>query len=440
MFGKLKNFWLGITPHDRKLIKWTALVCYLILMVTLVMLFLFARHAEPVVDKASAKDAPKEAPPEPATPSEASKEHAEEGDSTAEPPPPPSVPSAELLAGLDSFDTRAHRELASIYAERQDYEKSIEHARRIAPWLEEDLEFQGQIGKTFLSAGDPSEAVPHLAKALKLGGKNVEIEADLALAKFRAQGPDSGLASIHQAMQDFPSNPLLMTHEAAMFGEGKDKGDAGDKMFRKLVQQFPHFAEARYQYGRFLMNQGNYASSLNELQQALKLNALDPRVHARQGMALFHLGRDAEAEVAYKTALAMNPKDYNTWYNLGDLHLSIANESDRPSIFSQRTRAALEAYLTSLANHPDHPEAHYRVGVILSANKQYREAILHLQQALQADPQSVRVLIQLAAAWEALGDKPQAWELVQQAYQIDPFNQLVIDQFRRLKKTQGGPE
>jgi len=211
----------------------------------------------------------------------------------------------------------------------------------------------------------------------------------------------------------------------------------GDRKFQNLVKQFPRFAEARYQYGRFLMNQGNYASSLRELQDAIHLNALDPRIHARLGMALFHLGRDREAEINYKTALAMNPRDYNTWFNLGELQLSLANESDRPSVFSQRTREALEAYLTALANHPDHPEAHYRVGIILSTNHQYREAILHLQQALQDDPQSVRVLVQLAAAWEALGNKAEAWDLVQQAYQIDPFNQLVIDQFRRLKKAQG---
>jgi Flp pilus assembly protein TadD len=181
------------------------------------------------------------------------------------------------------------------------------------------------------------------------------------------------------------------------------------------------------------MNQGNYASSLREIQAAIKLDPLDSRMHARLGMAYFHLGRDADAERAYKTALAMNPKDYNTWYNLGELHLSIANETEWAPVFAERTRLALEAYLATLANKPDHHQAHFRVGVILNANRQNREALRHLEYALQSDPHSIRILVQIAAAWEALGEKQKAWDFVQQAYEIDPFDQLVLSQYRHLK-------
>jgi len=417
MANKIKDFWQSISLHDRKLIRWTAIVCYTILMVSLILLFFFSRHLKPteeLPDTTAKHEAPKEQPP-------------------VELPNPPQG-SQELMAGLDSFDTHAHRELATIYAEREDFDKSILHARRIAPWLEEDLEFQGQIGQTFLKAGNPGEAIPHLEKALKLGGKTPELLADLALAKYRAVNVDSGITAIRAAEVAFPDNPLLMTHEAAMFGEAKSHGDVAETLFHKLLQKFPKYPEAHYQYGRFLMNQGNFGSSLKEIQQALSEDALDPRFHARLGMVYFHLNRDNDAERAYRTALAMNPRDYNTWFNLGELNLSLANETDRPALFAQKTREALEDYLTTLANHPDHPEAHYRVGVILSTNKEYREAIRHLQMALQSDPYSVRVLVQLATAWEALGDQVKAWDYAQQAYEIDPFNILVADQYRRLKQ------
>jgi len=431
MANKLKTTWQSISPQDRKLIKLTAVVCYLILMVSLVSLFMFARTIKP---HPQGPDSTATKPTQEQTDSAKTAEGKVGETKPSEealPPPPPGA--QELLAGLDSFDTRAHRELAKIYAERQDFDMSILHAKRIAAQLEEDLEFQGDIGKTYLAAGNPAEAIPHLLKAIKLGNKSAEILADLALAKFRGQNADSGLASIAQAIKQFPDNALLETHETAMYGEAKDKGNGGEAKFRKLVQRFPKFAEAHYQYGRFLMNQGNYASSLKELQTAKILAPLDPRTHARLGMALFQLGRDPEAERSYKTAIAMNPRDYNTWFNLGELKLSQANESDRPSVFTQDTREALEYYLTALANHPDHPQAHYRVGVILNANHQNREAIRHLEVALQAEPHSLRALIQLATAWEALGDKAKAWEYVQQAYEIDPFNKLVADEFKRLK-------
>lgn len=421
MLRKVQKIWQDLSPHDRKLVRWTAIVCYVITMGTLVFLYMMAKNAPPAE------------PTMPVDSVQTAQELPVEAEENLEELPPPPEGAQELLAGLDSFDTRAHRELARIYAERQDLASSIQHARRIAPWFEEDLEFQGQIGRTLLLSGNPGEAIPHLERAIRLGGKTPDVLADLALAVFRSKGAEAGLKAVQEAMQEFPDNALLSTHEAAMFGESMDRADAGDALFQKLIRRYPHFAEARYQYGRFLMNQGNYASSLRELQLAIRLDPLDPRMHARLGMANFHLGKDTEAERAYKTALAMNPKDHNTWFNLGELHLSVANETEWAPVFAARTRAALEAYLTALANHSQHPEAHYRVGVILNANRANREALRHLELALQADPRSVKVLIQIATAWEALGEKAKAWDFVQQAYELDPFNQLVVSQYRRLR-------
>jgi len=76
------------------------------------------------------------------------------------------------------------------------------------------------------------------------------------------------------------------------------------------------------------------------------------------------------------------------------------------------------------------------VGTLLNFNKQHREAILHLQKALSANTRSVPVLLQLAAAWESLGDRAQAWDYIQQAYELDPFNKVLISQIVRLKKAE----
>lgn len=426
MVKKFKKLWQTLSPHDRKMIRWTAIVCYVISMATLAYLYNMAKHVPQEPETAHA-DSTAHTPP---AHEEEAALHQEESE---EPLPPPPAGAQELLAGLDSFDTRAHRELSKIYAERQDFANSLEHARRIAPWMEEDLEFQGQIGRTLLLHGNPGEAIPHLEKAIRLGGKSPDLVADHALAVFRSKGAEAGLTTIREGMKEFPDHPLLSTHEAAMFGESIDRADAGNTLFQKLVRKFPYFSEARYQYGRFLMNQGNFASALSELQSAIRLDPMDSRMHGRIGMAYFHLNRDSDAERSYKTALAMNHRDYNTWFNLGELYMSIANETDWAPVFAENTRKALEAYLAALANNAGHPDAHYRIGVILNANRQNREALRHLEAALLTDPHSVRILIQIATAWEALGEKQKAWDYIQQAYEIDPFNQLVASQYKRLR-------
>lgn len=428
--GKLKQLWQELNPKDRKLVLGTGIACTLVLVVSLAVLFLYTRTHTPETELPPLDTISQD--------SLAAKPEGLEDSSLTSLPEAilsPSTSGEEILTGLDSFDTQAHRELSRIYAEKADYQGSLTHAHRIAHWLEEDLEFQGHLGQTYLKAGSPQEAIPYLRKAIQLGGETAELSADLALALFRGLHPDSGLISIRNALQKHPNHPLLRTHEAAMFGESKDRNSQGETLFRKLAQDFPHFPEARYQFGRFLMNQGNYASAQRELESALRLEPLDPRYHARMGMAQFYLGQDHKAQASYKTALAMNPRDYNTWYNLGELYLSQANESETPSRFALKTREALEAYLASLALRADHADAHYRVGTILNTNRSHREAIRHLEQALRKDPQSVRVLVQLAAAWEALGSPSKAWDFVQKAYEIDPFHQLVVAQYRRLKQS-----
>lgn len=84
--------------------------------------------------------------------------------------------------------------------------------------------------------------------------------------------------------------------------------------------------------------------------------------------------------------MAINPADYNTWFNLGELYLSQANEASTASQVKVKTHAALECYLAALALAPSLHAAHFRTGMILNGNAQYREAIQHLEFALNEDP------------------------------------------------------
>jgi len=434
MLGKLKNLWAGIPDHDRKLIRLTAMISGVILVASLVLLYMMTKDAHPAENPAHTEKHPHS--DSTATDSAKHKDsisHDMESSTADAHEESLSEDSAsQILAGLDSFDTEAHRDLSLLLARSRDYDRSLQHAERVAPWLEHDLEFQGLLGSTYLSAGKPAEAIPHLQKIVDKGSATPEQLNDLALAKYRGESQKSGLESIRSALAKHPNSPLLQTTQASMMGDDKDNGRKADSLFQSILKKNPLFAEAHYQYSRFLMNQGNYASSLKAATQARKLNPLDPRVHARYGMACFYTDRDAEASDAYRTALAMNPKDYNTWYNLGELEFSLANESDRPSVFAQKTREALEAYLTTLSLRPRHFDAQYRTGVILNANQQYREAIQHLQVALEGNPHSVPVLLQIATAWEALDAPGKALEIVQQAYSIDPFHKVSADLLKRL--------
>lgn len=438
MRNPIRAFWDKVPSEDRRLIRRTATICLGVLLASLAGLYVYASYG------------PESPAAEPATNQDSAQDSAAAGsdDTTLPPPGADSLDTGLLAPGplvavqadlesptLDSFDAGAHRELMRIAASKYDYTRSLAHGLRIAHLLEEDAEFLAELGHAYLEAGLPANAMPVLSKAMQKK-PGALVVSDLALATYRSSNADNALALIKTALVQYPNHPQLLTHQAAMLGELPDTSVSKQAypLFLDLVRQHPRFAEARYQFGRYLMSLGNMRNALAQLNVAVQLDPLNPRVHARLGMVQFYLEQDAAAENSYRTALAINPGDYNTWYNLGELYLSQANETTSAQNVRDKTRAALESYLAALALYPDLGPAHFRTGTILNGNNQFREAIRHLQAALAHDPHSVRILLQLATSWEQLGDLAKAMDYLATASAIDPFHKVVAANQQRLKK------
>ncbi len=439
MRNPLQAFWANIPGEDRKLIRITVIACAVILLASLASLFLYTRYSSHGDDPAAqAKSDSSSGAPIPLPDSgadEVAGTDSSKGDTLMQPDAAQAVAGKFSGEGMDSFDAEAHRQLMSIAASKYEFSRSLAHLQRIEGRYRSEPGFLAEAGRIYLEGGFPTEAIPRLAEAL--AQKNdPQVAADLALAQFRANAVDSARQRIERALRDFPGNPLLLSHQAAMMGEA---GNADEKrkanvLFLELLRKHTDFAEGHYQYGRYFMNQGNMKSSLSELRTAIRLAPLDPRTQARLGMCYFYLKQDQAAEQSYRTALALNPLDYNTWFNLGELYLSQANESTNSKQVRDKTRAALQAYLTALGLYPELGAAHYRTGTILNGNRQYREAIAHLQKALEKDPRSVGVLLQLATAWSNLDETPKALQYLDAAHEIDPFNKVVVSQWNSLRK------
>ena len=64
---------------------------------------------------------------------------------------------------------------------------------------------------------------------------------------------------------------------------------------------------------------GEYEAALNALDESLRLDPFDPRVHRHRGRILSWLGEIDDAEQAFLNALALDGKDSGTWFALGTL-------------------------------------------------------------------------------------------------------------------------
>lgn len=113
-----------------------------------------------------------------------------------------------------------------------------------------------------------------------------------------------------------------------------------------------------------------------------------------RGVALAALGRLAEAEAAYRRALALDGKDFKTWNNLAALLFEALN---RPAEGAQCLAEALKADPGNRLGWANLAGMNGRLG-------RHAQALACAERALAIDPQMVEAHLHRARAAQALGN------------------------------------
>lgn len=148
-----------------------------------------------------------------------------------------------------------------------------------------------------------------------------------------------------------------------------------------------HRGMTLYREGRFEEAVAAYRASLAVVDTAITRNNL--------ANAFKRLGRWDEAREEYRRALALNPTDAITWYNLGNLRRDHDGDA----------AGAREAYERALRFAPDMPQAHFNLAGILAATGERAAARTHYQRFIDVTKPNDPLI---AAAREAMS----TWEAV----------------------------
>jgi tetratricopeptide (TPR) repeat protein len=115
----------------------------------------------------------------------------------------------------------------------------------------------------------------------------------------------------------------------------------GVTLFTRSLAVTPDNAEARYNLGRSLLEQGRRAEAIFHLQRSVDLDPRDEHALNDLGIALSRDGRRAEAVTVFRRAILVNPAYTDPYLNLAMAHLS-----------QQDPRAALSVYRDLRAVNP----------------------------------------------------------------------------------------
>ena len=334
----------------------------------------------------------------------------------------------------ENFDVMAHLELMRQNVGKYNYTLAHKHGARIVSSLLANPEYIAEWGQILLEAGKPQEAVSVLQRITDEATVKSDVAINMAFAMLYSKNADGAIEFLDKQISTNKDVDLIAA-KASIISEHPDvkKRNDAERVFAIYTGGKVVSPRADYFYGRFLMQRGDFQKSKMYLERALKAKPSEPRYIARLGMAEFQLKQDSKAETLYKQALKINPYDYNTWFNLGELYLSLANESSDNSNIRKKVAQALESYLIAIRNDSLHTSANYRVGLILNGNGQHKEAIPHLNIALEKTDEKIPVMQQLSAAYMSLGDTTRSVAYLENILQIDPFNKIAASEFNRIR-------
>lgn len=251
------------------------------------------------------------------------------------------------------------------------------------------------------------------------------------------------LQEIQQALKLDPRDPDALLGQAAVYAS-MGRHEEAESIYKKAAALRPQYWAGYYELGGYYYRQQKYADAAQAFERVLEITPDNSITHATLGGMMQFLGKNAEAEkhlrqslelepsyAAYtnlgvlyyqerrwkdsaamtKKALQISDKDWRAWLNLrlADEWLKLKDQADealRNELVQLQETAKVSA---------DDASVQAELGVLYSKLNQRQKTLRHIEAALALSPEDPSVLICASEAYDNLGDRSRAVELVKQA-------------------------
>ncbi len=298
--------------------------------------------------------------------------------------------------------------------------------------------------KTFEETRDPTwagQAEEAAQKALVMAPGLAEVRVALGTIYNGTGRPEKAAAEFRQALAIDPRQ------DAAVLGlanseELRGDFDAAEQAYLEAIASQPDDWYVRSHLGAFYFRQVRLEDALLSFQEVIRLTPGNARAHLNLGAALQMLGREEEAIAAYETSISIKP-NYRAHSNLATLYRSQGRFAEAADSYRRaleledndyRVWGSLAGTLTLIRGRGPEAENAYRQAVRRAERElevrpgnPFVEAMLAQYYVELREPEKGRamveraraeggnrpdVCVQVAAAYELLGDRQEALEMV----------------------------
>ncbi|MFP4163835.1 MAG: tetratricopeptide repeat protein [Chitinispirillaceae bacterium] len=325
---------------------------------------------------------------------------------------------------LTSLDIDAHEFTARRYLRSGRPEQAIPHLQRILIARKNDRKTLKNLAQAHLECGHFKQALSTFDYLLSENEDSISpfLYARKGAALYYMKRYEASERTLQTGLELFPDNPEILCFLGQVETSRGIPSPEAENFFLRALQSDSTYSEAKYQLARYYEANEKYLKARRLLLEVLETEPLHVRSHSRLGMIYYYLGDAEMALKSYQTALALNPDDYNTRFNLGELFYTLYNDN----------RDALREFTRVLEINPEHTEANFKSGLICLENGMIKEAIRYFETSLDSDRNDTRKMLQLAAAYERLGNRKRALSLYRQITGIDPLHTIASQKVKLL--------
>jgi tetratricopeptide (TPR) repeat protein len=304
-------------------------------------------------------------------------------------------------------------------------ERQLVEATRKAP---DDFAAQHALGVFYLRAGRLADAIPALERARQIDPANYDNGYALAAAYLEAGRLDAGREQVRRMLAAKETAALLHLQGDIDARAGDFTAAAvGYQRAAHLEPTEPHL----FDWGNNLLQLRAYVDAADVFTASLRRHPQSPRLHVGLGIAHYSRGRYDDAIAQFSSASDLAPDDPRPHVFLGEMYGVVPAQSGeitrRLARFVERAPGDADGhyyYAMSLwrgggtgadvvtveallrraaALDPKHAKARLQLGILLSEQKRWNDAIAPLRDAIAIAPKLAPAHFRLSQAYRRTG-------------------------------------
>lgn len=296
--------------------------------------------------------------------------------------------------------------LAQTLVQLQEFAAAEDVLRRLVASLPKRPEPHRLLSLTLLRTGRAAEALEEARAALALDAKSPESFFVLGTASNAAGQPAAAIPAFRRVLASRPKD-IGALHGLARAYAALEDPQAKD-IYERLIAAAPKNALLRLDFVEYLWGADEHDRGNAEMERLLAQTPESPKLRAHYGINLAEQRKFVRAAGELEGALRAGVQDYEVLYFLGEALLECG-----------RFEEAIERFRSAITLAPEKVAARHLLGKVLLREKP-GEAVTELERAVEVDPRSAEVRLDLGRAYEAAGNFEKAEAAYRKTLELDP--------------------